>query len=162
MLEIGAGSGIFAEYLKSIVTIGKIYGLDIYQQAKTAAYRERHGLYSGYYVTDLTNLSTEILAELSGQRFNCVGVASATGWGNHIPVEGFEQAFQLLEPNGWFVFHVKPNDPDEECVKLNHWINRKVENEKIVLIERKSCFHRYSISGESIYYDVIVGVKNGN
>lgn len=159
MLEIGAGSGIFAEHLKTTLNIGKIYGLDIHQEAKIAAYRERNNVYSGYYIADLTNLSAETVAEFSQQKFNCVGFASAVGM-NHIPVEGIEQALQLLEPNGWFIFHAKPNDPDDGCIHINHWIHRKIENTQITLVHRESCFHRYSTNGEKIYYDVIVAVKN--
>ena len=44
--------------------------------------------------------------------FNVVAMASATGWGNHIPMSGFEQSFDLLSRGGWFIFHVKPNDDD--------------------------------------------------
>src|SRR5690242_17446415 len=88
MLEIGAGSGIFAEHLKRTFHIGKIYGLDIHQQAKRAAYRERSDLYAGYYVADLTNLSAQAFLALSQQHFTFVGFASAAGRKNHIPVEG--------------------------------------------------------------------------
>jgi SAM-dependent methyltransferase len=159
MLEIGAGSGIFAEYLRKEVGITDISGLDIYEEAKQAAERDRPSLYSSYYVCDLTDLQPEMLAELQGQQFNCIGVASATGWGNHIPLKGFEQAFDLLAPGGWFIFHVKPNDPDPECVALNQWIGKKIDSKELDVRVRQSCFHRKGIDGTPIYYDVVVGVR---
>jgi len=165
MLEIGAGSGIFAEHLKMTLHIGKIYGLDIHQEAKIAAYRERSGLYSGYYVADLTNLSTEAFAELSQQQFTFVGFASAAGRKNYILVEGIEQAWRFLEPNGWFLCHVghaRPNDPEQEYTHLNDWINRKIEHQQLTLMLKESCFHRYSTNGERIFHDVIVGVKTSS
>nr|VFK11971.1 MAG: Methyltransferase domain-containing protein [Candidatus Kentron sp. LPFa]VFK27890.1 MAG: Methyltransferase domain-containing protein [Candidatus Kentron sp. LPFa] len=159
MLEIGAGSGIFAENLRDRVGITDISGLDLYEIAKVAAERDRPNLYRKYYVADLTDLSPDLSDELARQQFNCVGLASATGWGNHIPLDGFEQAFNLLAPDGWFIFHVKPNDPDPECVALNQWIYDKIRSKQLDLKTKQSCFHRYSMDEKAIYYDVLVGVK---
>ncbi len=159
MLEIGAGSGIFAEYLRDRVGITDVSGLDIYEIARIAAERDRPGVYKNYYVADLTDLSPGLLRELVAQKFNCVGVASATGWGNHIPVEGFEQAFSLLVPGGLFIFHVKPNDPDIECTELNRWIMSKIESGRLELMHKELSFHRNDIEGKPIYYDIIVGTK---
>nr|VFK43257.1 MAG: hypothetical protein BECKTC1821D_GA0114238_101621 [Candidatus Kentron sp. TC] len=160
MLEIGAGSGIFASKLVERVGIGDISGLDLYEVAKIAAERDRPNLYKNYYVADLTDLSPDLLKELTRQQFNCIGVASATGWGNHIPVGGFEQAFDLLIQGGLFIFHVKPFDPDPECIALNRWIEHKIESKQLILRHKQPAFHRYNMEGDEIYYDVIVGVKN--
>jgi hypothetical protein len=162
MLELGAGSGIFAEHLKKALHIGKIYGLDIHEEARIAAYRERRDVYSGYYVADLTSLSTEVCAALSQQQFTFVGFASAASRKNHIPVAGIEQAWHFLEPDGWFLCHAgqaKPDDPDQACTYLHQWIKRKIEHQEFALMHREACFHRYSTSGEKIFYDVIIGVK---
>lgn len=158
VLEIGAGSGIFGEYLKNM-GINSLAGLDIYEVAKEAAMRDRPGLYRDYYIADLTKLPKEICTEIKDKQYNCVAVASATGWGNHIPVIGFEAAFNLLVEGGWFVYHVKRDEEDPDCLELCEWIDKLIAKNELQLKEKESCFHRYSIDNKPIYYDVIIGTK---
>lgn len=157
MLDIGAGSGTFAWVLRETLGIGSLTGLDLFPAAAKAAERDRPGLYDGYYVDDLTALSSATQQALRGAKFNCVGVASATGWNNHIPVAGFETAFQLLRRDGWFIFHVKPGDPDPECQALCAWIDAKISDGALDVHHRASHFHRRNSAAEPIYYDVVVG-----
>lgn len=159
MLEVGAGSGAFASALHHELPAIRILGLDIIEEARLAAQRDRPGAYEAYLVADLCNMSEEAEARVTALAPNCVGVASATGWGNHIPVAGFEQAFAYLQPKGWFIFHVKPNDPDPECVALVEWIEAKLRNGEIVDSESDKIFHRYGVTGEEIYYDYVIGRK---
>ncbi len=159
VLEIGAGSGIFAQHLRGL-GIKRITGLDILEIAHQAAERDRPGLYDDYYVADLTDLSSEAHKELADQEFNCVAVASATGWGNHIPVLGFATAFELLAQGGWFIFHVKRDKDDAECLELCDWIDTLVGSRKMRVLANESCFHRYSIDNKPIFYDVIIGSKS--
>ena len=135
VLEIGAGSGAFGQALLNNNRRLKI-------------------------IDDLCNLSHESLSAIQAFNPNCVGVASATGWGNHIPVAGFEKAFELLCAGGWFIFHVKPNDPDPECIALNQWIDKKISDEDIVNVQRGKIFHRYGVGGNEIYYDYVIGKKS--
>lgn len=158
MLELGAGSGAFGHELRNTLKVGHLVGLDIEPLAREAALRDRKGLYNDYYVADLTALG-DAKQSLLDEKYDCVGMASATGWGNHIPVEGFEQGFQLLQPGGWFIFHVKPNDPDPECIALNEWVIDKVESGQLNEKYRASHFHRQSSGGGDIFYDVVLGVK---
>ena len=159
MLEVGAGSGIFAEQLKLQLKFKEIHGLDIINEAKLAAQRDRAGLYKKYYVEDLTDLSKAKEYELFSQKYNCIGVASATGWGNHVPAEGFERALGFLVMGGIFIFHVKPNDPDPECMQLNEWIRAKLNQNTLALLNKKRCFHRKSIVGTDIFYDAYICLK---
>lgn len=159
MLEIGAGSGAFAEALRREMPVGRIVGLDIIEAARTAAHRDRPNVYDDYIVADLCIPSKQALEAIDRLAPNCVGVASATGWGNHIPVRGFEQAFSFLSPGGWFIFHVKPNDPDPECVALVEWIEKKLSAGEIVNNQRGKLFHRLSVAKKEIYYDYIIGQK---
>lgn len=158
-LELGAGSGAFGHELKHTLRIPHVEAIDICPEAAEAAERDRPGLYQAYHVDDLTNLRPATAAALEAARFNVVAMASATGWGNHIPLAGFETSFDLLVPGGWFVFHVKPNDPDPECIELCAWVADKVNSGKLDQKYRGSHFHRKSSNGSEIYYDVVIGVK---
>lgn len=159
ILEIGAGTGAFAQALLDTDSQLQIIGLDILAEARQAAERDRPGLYLDYLVDDLTDLRPDSLATIQAFQPNCVGVAAATGWGNHIPIAGFEAAFQLLATGGWFIFHVKPNDPDPESIALNAWIEHKISHAYILEATRGRIFHRYGVAGNKIYYDYVIGRK---
>jgi len=159
VLELGAGSGAFGYELRNTLHVGNLSAIDICPEAKIAAERDRVGLYDNYYVDDLTNLSGPTLAAFEAANFNVVAVASATGWGNHIPVEGFQKGFELLSSGGWFIFHVKPEDPDPECIELCRWIEGLVDGGNLEQVYRGSHFHRKSSTGAEISYDVVIGRK---
>lgn len=159
VLELGAGSGAFGYELRHTLRVGHLSAIDICPEAKIAAERDRVGLYDEYYVDDLTKLSAETRAAFDAAKFNVVAVASATGWGNHIPVDGFQKGFELLDAGGWFVFHVKPEDPDPECIELCRWIEGLVEGGQLEQVYRGSHFHRKSSNGAEISYDVVIGRK---
>lgn len=157
-LELGAGSGAFGHELRAL-GVGRLEAIDISAAAAVAAGRDRPGLYDAYHVDDLTALSPDVRAALEAAEFNVVAMASATGWGNHIPLEGFQRAFDLLRPGGWFIFHVKPNDPDPECIELCRWIEGKAADGELAQRYRASHFHRRSSNGQDIYYDVVIGER---
>lgn len=158
-LELGAGSGAFGHELRHTLGIPYLEAVDICPEAAEAANRDRPRLYDAYHVDDLTDLRPETEKALRKAEFNVVAMASATGWGNHIPLAGFEKSFELLVSGGWYIFHVKPNDPDPECIELCAWVEDKVASGKLVQKHRGSHFHRKSSNGGDIYYDVVVGVK---
>ena len=159
VLELGAGSGVFGHELRHTLTVGHLEAIDICPEARMAAERDRPGLYDKYYVDDLTNLRPETSEAFRDVKFNVVSVASATGWGNHIPVEGFQKGFELLSSEGWFIFHVKPNDPDPECIELCEWIDELIASGRLKQHYRGSHFNRQSSNGSDIFYDVIIGQK---
>lgn len=158
-LELGAGSGAFGHELKHTLGIPHLEAIDICPEAAEAAERDRPGLYDAYHIDDLTGLSPQTEASLYASEFNVVAMASATGWGNHIPLAGFEQSFDLLVRGGWFIFHVKPNDPDPECIELCQWVEGKAASGKLDQKYRGSHFHRKSSNGSEIFYDVVIGLK---
>lgn len=159
-LELGAGSGAFGHELRYKLGILHLEAIDICGEASEAAKRDRAGLYDVYHIDDLTDLSARTKVSLYESDFNVVAMASATGWGNHIPLAGFEQSFELLAPGGWYIFHVKPNDPDPECIELCAWVEEKIESGKLDQRYRGAHFHRKSSNGNDIYYDVVIGVKS--
>ena len=159
VLELGAGSGAFGHVLRHELNVGHIEAIDISPEAEIAARRDRPSLYDVYHIDDLTNLRRDTQAHFEAAQFNVVAVASATGWGNHIPVAGFQTGFDTLITGGWFIFHVKPADPDPECVELCNWIDGIVAARQLEQVYRGSHFHRKSSDGSDINYDVIIGRK---
>ena len=60
---------------------------------------------------------------------------------------------------GGSLFHVKPNDPDPECIVLNQWIDEMVETEHIANPTRGRIYHRQNVDGRKIFYDYVIGRK---
>lgn len=160
VLDLGGGSGIFSAALRTFLGIKHVSGLDISQEAKEAAKRDRPGIYDSYYNVDLTALTRSEFDRLISSEFDCVGVASATGWNNHIPVTGFATAFQILRRGGIFIFHVKRDPIDPECQELYGWMDDLINTGMVELLHREECFHRKSVDGASIFYDVVVSRKH--
>lgn len=161
ILEVGAGSGAFAVTLRAEGLVQEIVGLDILDEARLACERDRPYVYDDYIVDDLTNLSVANIQKIRKFAPNCVAVASATGWGNHIPVSGFQAAFDLLEPGGLFLFHVKPEDPDPECRALVRWFDQVSASVEICDVASGRIYHRKSVCGEDIQYTFYIGKKRG-
>ena len=159
VLELGAGSGAFGYELRNTLSVGRLDAIDICPEASVAAHRDRPGLYDAYFVDDLTKLRTETRRAFEATQYNVVAVASATGWGNHIPIAGFQKGFDVLCSGGWFVFHVKPGDPDPECIELCAWIEDLIASKKLRQSYRGSHFHRKSSNGSEISYDVVIEKK---
>ncbi|MEM9358100.1 MAG: class I SAM-dependent methyltransferase, partial [Pseudomonadota bacterium] len=157
VLELGAGSGAFGYELRNTLNVGRLDAIDICPEASVAAHRDRPALYDAYFVDDLTRLRTETRAAFEAAQYNVVAVASATGWGNHIPIAGFQSGFDVLCSGGWFVFHVKPGDPDPECIELCAWIDELIASKRLEETYRGSHFHRKSSNGSVISYDVVIG-----
>ena len=55
VLDLGAGNGMMGEVLKGY-GIARLIGVDIIEEAKAGADRDRPGIYDEYYVADFTNL----------------------------------------------------------------------------------------------------------
>lgn len=155
-LELGAGPGTFGEYLRKYLRIRNLVGLDIEPLALMAAKRDRPGLYGEYVVEDLCRLSPGML-NTSGS-WDLVVAASAAGWG-HIPVEGFQQAWDLLKIGGWFGIHVRKDDTDIGCRAICNWISGLCGTGQFNLAKEERIYHRRSVDGYELYYDFFLGIK---
>ncbi len=153
VLELGAGNGVAGEKLKAL-GIGTITGLDLLEDARVAARRDRPGLYDEYVVADLTKTNP-----LAGRTFDGLVVVSALGFGD-IPTEAFLRAANLVRPGGWIGMTIKseflePNDTTGFGVLV-----RELLNSDLAELEAYQRYrHRISIAGEDIFYVVLVAKK---
>lgn len=158
VLDFGAGNGLMGDALGEY-GISRLVGADIEPEAKVAAYRDRPGLYDGYYVEDFTELSSKSAEELEGWSFNCLTTVAALGFGD-IPVKAFMQAMNLVDKQGWIAFNIKetflkPSDNSGfssfiRSLMLSDYLD-------IHFIERYR--HRVSIEGVPLFYYAVVAKK---
>lgn len=160
ILDFGAGNGLVAEAFSEHQP-ELIVGVDILEEAKLAAMRDRKELYASYLVEDLAEADVRTMDELQSLRLNAMVSVAAMGFG-HIAPEGFVKAFNLIEEGGLVAFNLRDKfltkDDDSGFQKtLSH-----LEREAITFIEEKSYAHRLSVSGEPIFYRAFVGKKRGD
>lgn len=160
VLEVGAGTGLIGEGLRK-QGVRTIVGIDILEEAAEAAQRDRPGVYSGYYVKDLSQLTPSDRKELEAVRFNCLVCVSAASY--HIPPSAFRCAYNLIADNGWIMFNLKEKLL-EECPKTGAipLLNRIIEEGILDITVKHEYQHRIAVDGTPIMYVGIVGRKRTN
>jgi SAM-dependent methyltransferase len=106
VLDFGAGNGLGGEALREL-GVGELVGVDLEPMARTAAHRDRPGVYDEYHVGDLGSWSDSELEALRLRAPTALLVLSAIGH-DHVPVPVLDRALGLLGPGGLYAFAVNP------------------------------------------------------
>lgn len=161
VLDVGAGNGMVGEELKQM-GVAEVVGVDIIEEAATATERDRPGVYEHYFVADLSDLSEDANAALAGQRFNCLVLVAALGFGD-IPPRAFAQAYNLLETPAWLAFNIKQDFlTGGDDTGFSALIRRMLGDGLLELRAQQHYQHRLSMAGEPLYYQALVAVKHGD
>lgn len=161
VLDLGAGNGIMGEELvKSGAEL--VVGVDILDNAKAAAERDRPGVYDDYFAVDMFDLEPEVEAKLREYRFDCMSCVAALGFGD-IPTECFRTAFNLVSDGGWVAFTIKDDFlADGDTSGFARLISRATDEGRLTLHEVQRYQHRLATTGEPLYYTAVVGTKNSD
>jgi len=106
VVDFGAGNGLGGEALRE-AGVGALMGVDLEPMARTAAERDRPGVYDDYLVGDVGLWSEDELERLSAFRPDALVALSAVGLG-HVPRETLQRALDPLGPGGIYAFAVAP------------------------------------------------------
>jgi hypothetical protein len=158
VLEIGAGNGVVGEMLRAY-GVRSIVGIDILDEAKRAVERDRPDTYDNYLIVDFTDVPERQEETFRSRKFNCLVTVSALGFGD-IPIDAFAKALDLIEINGWLVFNIKEDfvyQADRSgFAQLIDDLNRK----QIIQTQAYRRYrHRYSVTGEPLYYVAFISRK---
>ena len=157
-LDFGAGNGISGEHLTEKFECQTLIGLDNIKEARDAAYRDRPDIYDKYYVMDMAAPSEEDLRKLKKWNFNLLLTVAALGFGD-IPTQGFINAFNLIQKDGWVAFNIKDrfmSDKDE--TGYSETLDAMMGSSLEVLNTHTYC-HRLSMSGDPLHYCAVIGRK---
>ncbi len=158
VVDLGAGNGMVAEELDRIGA-DSIVGIDLLEEAKEAAERDRPGLYDGYHALDLTELDPVTREDLEKREFNALTCVAALGFGD-MPPDAFRAAFDLVGPGGWVAFNIRDEFVSKEdksgFAKL---LDRLYDEGELVQHARLRYQHRVSVEGEPIHYIAVVAQK---
>jgi predicted TPR repeat methyltransferase len=155
-LDFGAGNGMVGECLAAL-SIGQIVGVDLLEEARDAAERDRPGTYADYYALDFTDLSGADRRELMRHDFSVLTCVAALGFGD-IPPLAFAEAFNLVGSPGWLAFNIRDRFI-EDAGGFGGLIARMLREGVIEERGRKRYVHRQSVAGESLEYVAIVAEK---
>ena len=161
VLEFGAGNGMVGEELARH-GVARIVGLDILEEAKMAADRDRPSVYDEYYVRELGKPGVKAFGELQEWRFNCLITVAALGFGD-IPPPAFREAFNYIDDGGWIAFNIKETFLDNRDTSgFSVFIRNLILTEYLDLYHLERYQHRLSIDGRPLFYFGVAGRKNAN
>ena len=161
VFEVGAGNGMVGRELAEL-GVRSIVGIDIIDEAKMAAERDRPGVYEDYLVLDLTNMPPDEKRRLQGHGFNCLVTVAALGFGD-IPPNAFAEAYNLVEEGGLVAFNIKEDFiADGDGSGFSRLIERGLADGALVKRAERRYQHRLSVAGEPLYYVAIVAEKRAD
>ena len=118
VLDLGAGNGISGAALRDR-GIGYVVGLDRERAARSAASRDRPGVYDDYVVADLSTWSDEEAERVRGHGLTSLVAVAALGIG-HIPPAVLQEAMSVVRPGAIVSFAVlvelMPGSTDERGI----------------------------------------------
>ncbi|NIP37680.1 MAG: class I SAM-dependent methyltransferase [Candidatus Dadabacteria bacterium] len=159
VLDMGAGNGIVAEELINI-GVDEVIGVDIIEEAKEAAFRDRPDVYADYIVDDLAVPDESTNRILEEKSIDCVTCVAAIGYGD-IPPKTLANAINYTDEQGWVALSVKEDflkedDSSGVCELYEELIQKEVMDIK----KKTNYMHRKSITGKKLKYDAIIAKKN--
>lgn len=158
-LDIGAGNGVVGEELRAHGVGGVLVGMDNAAGAKTSAERDRPGLYAEYAVGDLTEIAVASL--VAEHDLNALVGAGALGLG-HISAASFDAAWREFPAGAWVAVTVPEEaleDPSGDVGAYIAELRAGGHDTEVLRLERYQ--HRLRMSGEPIFYYVLVGRRTG-
>jgi len=158
VLDVGAGNGMVGDELAQH-GVETILGIDLIEEAKQAAQRDRPGLYQDYFAADLTDLPMPVEETILKANLNCLTTVAALGFGD-IPPLAFLKALVLIDTPGWVAFNIKADFlRNEDPSGFDRLIRCLIRNEFIQVQAYRRYQHRVSITGEPLYYVAMVATK---
>jgi hypothetical protein len=149
VIDFGAGNGLGGDHLRSLGA-GEVVGVDLEPMARTAAQRDRPGVYDDYLVGDLGAWSESELDRLRQPPPSALLALSAVGLG-HVPCSVMERALGLLGTGGIYGFAVAPpllpgsTDPAGQASGYPELLRSLAEDTE--LLRREEYVHRYRADG---------------
>lgn len=163
VLDVGAGNGIGGERVRAL-GVEHLVGLDIEPEARTAAERDRPGVYDDFAVADISTLPEPAFADLRAHRFTAILALSAVGVG-HLPAAALERVLTLLPPGGLFAFAVTPalmpgsDDPEGRATGYPDLLARLLADGGE--LDRVAYVHRRQVDGSPHRAVALVGRRAG-
>jgi predicted TPR repeat methyltransferase len=157
-LDFGAGNGIVGECLKEKMECETLIGVDIIHEAKMASRRDRPEIYDNYYVMDFNRIDDTKSEEIKEFNFNLLITVAALGFGD-IQTKAFINAYSHIDDEAWVAFNIRDKFLQKGDKSGFKKTIERIMHEDFNIMEKKKYRHRYSITGNPIYYYAVIGKK---
>lgn len=157
-IDLGAGNGMVGEELDRI-GVDSVVGIDLLEEAKAAAERDRPGIYDAYHALDLTELEDGERQRLEPHGFNCLTCVAALGFGD-MPPDAFRTAYEFVSPGGWVAFNIRDRlIEDDHADGFAALLKEMLASSELVEHARHRYPHRLSVGGEQLHYVAVIAQK---
>lgn len=161
VLDLGAGNGMVGEELKK-QGVSRLVGVDIIEEARAAAERDRPGTYDAFLIMDFSRLEEVDREELSIWSFDCLVSVAALGFGD-IPARAFLEAFNTVARDGWIAFNIKETFLDRsDASGFSRVVKELIFSQYLDLYQLRRYRHRLSLEGQPLYYFAVTGRKTAD
>ena len=156
VLDIAAGNGVSGEALAA-EGLHPVLGTDIVASARSAALRDRPGLYGEYLTLDLLALSDSERATVTALDANALScVAPVGGTTRELPPEALLAAARLLVPDALVVYLHDPSAGVPDAMTGDVWRAGLGGSAEAQELERRRYLHRYTVNGAPVEMDGVV------
>jgi hypothetical protein len=135
--------------------VSTIVGLDNATEARTAAERDRPGLYAEYLVGDLAD-HPRVPAVIDEHGLNCLVAVGALGLG-HITATSFDAAWRRFPAGAWLGVTVPEDLVDPGASDFGDYLEVETTAGRLEELERERYRHRLLMDGSEVFYVAIVG-----
>lgn len=157
-LDFGAGNGMVGERLRGI-GVRTIVGVDLLEEARAAALRDRPDVYEDYIAADVTALSDAGDDRLNRWTFTCLACVAALGF-DDVPPAAFATVFNLLAPSGWLAFNIRARfAAGSDETGFSSLLRRMTGSGIVRELTRTRYTHRRSVTGEELPYIAVIARK---
>lgn len=137
-------------------------GLDIIDEARRAAERDRPGIYDAYVVADMCDPEPDVHRALLATEANCLTSVAALGFGD-IPPSAFANTFNYVAVGGLIAFTLRDRflgESDKSGYRA--LIDGMISDSIVRPLAKRRYRHRFSTAGEPLYYVAVVAEKHGD
>ncbi|MGB1626778.1 MAG: methyltransferase [Miltoncostaeaceae bacterium] len=158
-LDLGAGNGIMGEELRGI-GVSSLVGVDIIEEARDAAYRDRPEVYDAYVAGDIRNPTPDGLAAIEQVQPTCLTCVAALGFGD-IPPDAFAAAWNLVSDDAIVGFNIKEDFLEDGADRSGfaRMIDRAIADGALQVSAQERYRHRDAANGTPLHYVAITGRK---
>lgn len=156
VLDLAAGNGVSGEALAA-EGLRSVLGTDIVGAARTAARRDRPGLYDDYLILDLVALTSgeeRVVRALGANALACV--APVGNGSQQLPAPALAAAVALLAPDALIAYMQDPTSGGDDPVTAALWAQRLGEGTRADELERRRYVHRYTVNGSPYEMDGVI------
>jgi hypothetical protein len=150
VIDVAAGNGVSGEELVA-VGLHPVLGSDLVPAARTAALRDRPGVYDAYETLDLLALSEADRAAIRDLRANVLSCVAPVG-DHAVPARALADLTSLLAPDALVAYLHDVDLVDADPVTADLW-GDGVDAEQLV---RRHYVHRRTLSGAPYHMEAVV------